>query len=55
MPNPTQGQLNVRTPINEQGPTGFARTQLTLRSVDGTRIGDPTPLHYTFIYYGSQL
>lgn len=28
---------------------------LTLRSIDGMRIGDPTPLHYIFLYYGSQL
>jgi hypothetical protein len=28
--------------------------RMLLRSIDGMTIGDPTVLHYTFIYYGSQ-
>lgn len=35
--------------------TSSTPNTLTLRSIDGMRIGDPTLLHYVFIYYGSQL
>lgn len=35
--------------------TSSTPNTLTLRSIDGMRIGDSTPLHYVFIYYGSQL
>ncbi len=35
--------------------TSATPNTLTLRSIDGMRIGDPTPLHYVFVYYGRQL
>lgn len=34
--------------------TSSTPNTLTLRSIDGMRVGDPTLLHYVFIYYGSQ-
>lgn len=51
---PDDTERYFRSGVGCDWQTSSTPNTLTLRSIDGMRIGDPTPLHYTFIYYGSQ-
>jgi hypothetical protein len=55
--DPSNTERYFRSGVSCDWQTSSTPNTLTLRSIDGMTVNplDPTPLHYVFIYYGSQL